>query len=173
MKVDKAELFPVVDESGNVIGSATRGECHSGAKLLHPVVHLHVIDERGRILLQKRSMMKDIQPGRWDTAVGGHVDFGETVHDALLREVSEEIGIDASAATLLTSYLFESAREREMVNTFILHVNADARVTAPADEIDELRFWHIDEIEANLANGIFTPNFVQEFTTILLPHLKS
>ncbi len=173
MKVDKAELFPVVDESGNVIGYATRGECHSGAKLLHPVMHLHVIDERGRILLQKRSMLKDIQPGRWDTAVGGHVDFGETVHDALLREVSEEIGIDASAATLLTSYLFESAREREMVNTFILHVNSDARFNAPADEIDELRFWHIDEIEANLANGTFTPNFVQEFTTILLPHLRS
>ncbi len=49
------ELFPVVDENGDVIGSATRGECHSGSMKLHPVVHLHVIDRHGRILLQRRS----------------------------------------------------------------------------------------------------------------------
>lgn len=56
------ELFPVVDENGDVIGSATRGECHSGSMKLHPVVHLHVIDRHGRILLQRRSPDKDIQP---------------------------------------------------------------------------------------------------------------
>ena len=45
--------------------------------LLHPVVHLHVMREGGFLYLQKRAMDKDIQPGKWDTAVGGHVDFGE------------------------------------------------------------------------------------------------
>lgn len=173
MKVDKSEIFPIVDETGNVIGYATRGECHSGAKLLHPVVHLHVTDGQQSILLQKRSASKDIQPGRWDTAVGGHVDFGETIHEALLREVSEEIGIDATGALPVRSYIFESAREREMVNTFMLTVGSDTQFTYPADEIDALRFWHIDEIKANIGKEIFTPNFEQEFTTILLPYLQS
>ena len=36
------EMFPIVDEQGTITGAATRGECHSGSKLLHPVVHLHV-----------------------------------------------------------------------------------------------------------------------------------
>ena len=36
------EMFPIVDEQGNITGAATRGECHSGSKLLHPVIHLHV-----------------------------------------------------------------------------------------------------------------------------------
>lgn len=43
------ELFPVVDEDGNIVGTATRGECHGGSKLLHPVVHLHVFDGKGNL----------------------------------------------------------------------------------------------------------------------------
>ena len=63
------ERFPLVDETGQVIGSATRGECHNGSKLLHPVVHLHVFNSKGEVYLQKRPEWKDIQPGMWDTSV--------------------------------------------------------------------------------------------------------
>ncbi|MDP4278758.1 MAG: NTP pyrophosphohydrolase, partial [Bacteroidota bacterium] len=52
------EFFPLVTEEGEVIGKATRKECHSGSFLLHPVVHLHVFDKAGRLYLQKRSMDK-------------------------------------------------------------------------------------------------------------------
>ena len=68
------EMFPIVDEQGNITGTATRGECHSGSKLLHPVVHLHIFNANGDLYLQKRPEWKDIQPGKWDTAVGGHID---------------------------------------------------------------------------------------------------
>lgn len=64
---------------------------HGGGGLLHPVVHLHLFNSRGELYLQRRPVWKDIQPGRWDTAVGGHVDYGETVDDALRREVREEL----------------------------------------------------------------------------------
>ena len=77
MKDNEKELLPLVDESGNQTGIATRGECHNGSMLLHPVVHLHVFNRRGDLYLQKRPAWKDIQPGRWDTAVGGHMDPGE------------------------------------------------------------------------------------------------
>ena len=56
-------MFPIVDEHGNVIGSATRRDCHGGSMLLHPVVHLHVMRKGGFLYLQKRAMDKDIQPG--------------------------------------------------------------------------------------------------------------
>ena len=46
------EKFPIVDEEGCVVGSATRGECHNGSKLLHPVVHLHVFNSKGEVYLQ-------------------------------------------------------------------------------------------------------------------------
>ena len=67
------EWLPIVNEKGEVVGKATRRSCHSGSMLLHPVVHLHLINGQGDIYLQKRSMKKNFLPGMWDTAVGGHV----------------------------------------------------------------------------------------------------
>ena len=87
------ERFPLVDEEGTVVVVATRGACHNGSRLLHPVVHLHVFNAKGELYLQKRPEWKDIQPGKWDTAVGGHMDYGETPDDALIREVREDEGI--------------------------------------------------------------------------------
>ncbi|MDE5752322.1 MAG: NUDIX domain-containing protein, partial [Duncaniella sp.] len=118
MKDNSSELFPIVDEEGNVIGRASRGECHGGSMLLHPVVHLHVFDREGRLYLQKRPLWKDIQPGRWDTAVGGHIDLGEDVLTALRREAREELGLEQFDPEPLARYVFQSTRERELVNSF-------------------------------------------------------
>ncbi len=164
--MNSEELFPVVDESGNVVGSATRRECHGGSMLLHPVVHLHVMCDGGFLYLQKRAMDKDIQPGKWDTAVGGHVDFGEEITDALCREASEELGLRGFAPVKLPPYVFTSDRERELVNPYYVVVGEDEVITPDPGEITEGRFWHVDEITANLGRGVFTPNFENEFELI-------
>ena len=154
------EMFPVVDEQGNITGAATRGECHNGSKLLHPVVHLHVFNPQGELYLQKRPEWKDIQPGRWDTAVGGHVDLGESVEMALKREAEEELGITGFTAELLESYVFESEREKELV---FAHKTVYSGEICPSDELDGGRFWAIEEIKEQIWEGVFTPNFEQEF----------
>ncbi len=160
------ELFPIVDCYGNVVGSATRGECHSGSMLLHPVVHLHVIDGCGSVYLQKRSMSKLIQPGKWDTAVGGHVDYGEQTIDALYRETREELGIEISNPEFLCSYLFKSSVEYEYVNVFCINVGADFAPILSPEEISDGRFWTVNEIEQAMGKGVLTPNFEQEFCRI-------
>ena len=76
------ELFPVVDEEGNILDAATRGECHNGSMKLHPVVHLHEMNSQGELYLQKRPLWKDIQKGSWDTSVRGHVALRENVDRA-------------------------------------------------------------------------------------------
>ena len=165
MKSDNsAELLPVVNESGDVVGCATRGECHDGTKLLHPVVHLHIFNNEGDIYLQKRPAWKDIQPNRWDTAVGGHVSYGETLLEAVFREASEELGLTAFNPVFLTSYVFESAVERELVNVFAAVGSFDLR--PDLDEVDEGRWWPFEEVNENSGKGIFTPNFESEFKTI-------
>lgn len=170
MRSDNSEeLFPVVDEEGNIIGSATRGECHGGSKLLHPVVHLHVFDRNGRLYLQKRPGWKDIQPGKWDTAVGGHIDLGENVDIALRREVREELGLTDFKPVFIKSYLFESDRERELVNCFMTETNSEP---TPSDELDGGRFWSADEIRASLGKEVFTPNFEKEYLNVILPAVE-
>lgn len=149
----------MVDETGQVIGSATRGECHNGSRLLHPVVHLHLFNTKGELYLQRRPLWKDIQPGKWDTAVGGHVDYGETIEEALLREVREEIGITDFVPEKMCHYLYDSVRERELV--FVHRATYDGEVH-PSEETDGGRFWSIEEIRQNLGKGIFTPNFEME-----------
>ena len=164
MKDNSQELFPIVDEAGQVIGSATRGECHSGSKLLHPVVHLHVFDSQNRLYLQQRPLWKDIQPGKWDTAVGGHVDLGEEIADALRREVREELGIEEFTPEFLLRYVFESERERELIHVFRTTYDGDIRPTA---ELDGGRFWTLDEIREAIGKEVLTPNFESEIKRIL------
>ncbi|MDE5919725.1 MAG: NUDIX domain-containing protein [Duncaniella sp.] len=163
MKDNSSELFPIVDEEGNVIGRASRGECHGGSMLLHPVVHLHVFDREGRLYLQKRPLWKDIQPGRWDTAVGGHIDLGEDVLTALRREAREELGLEQFDPEPLARYVFQSTRERELVNSFRTVTDISP---SPSDEVDEGRFWTLEEIRASLGSDIFTPNFADEFVRL-------
>ena len=161
-KMNRAEeWFPLVNEAGETVGKATRRTCHNGSKLLHPVVHLHIYNRAGDLYLQKRSVRKDIQPGKWDTAVGGHVDLGETIEVALRREVREELGITDFIPEFLMRYVFESALEKELVNTF--RTGYEGPFLPDADEIEEARFWSIPEIEAHLGKGVFTPNFESEY----------
>jgi isopentenyldiphosphate isomerase len=157
------ELLPLVDEEGRVVGTAPRSEVHGNPRLMHPVVHCVVTDRSGRLLLQLRSRHKDVQPGKWDTSVGGHVDPGETIEEALRRELREELGLvpEAGGPEFLYRYVMRSEIETELVHTFRL--TSEGPFHPDPNEIDDVRFWTPAEIEARLGSGVFTPNFEDEY----------
>lgn len=155
------EWLPLVNEEGGIIGKAPRSACHGGEKLLHPVVHLHVFNHQKHVYLQKRPLNKLVQPGKWDTAVGGHIAVGETLETALKREAYEEIGLTQFSAKLVKTYRWESEMEAELVYVFVTHDFKSIHLHS--DEVEEGRFWTPKQIESNIGREVFTPNFEYEY----------
>lgn len=158
---DYNELLPIVDENGNTIGKTTRSEAHGPKRPLHPVVHLHLFNSQGKLYLQRRPLWKDVQPGKWDTATGGHVGYGESISNALMREVSEELGITGYTPSFLGKYVFESNVERELVHVF--STTFDGELHPNDEELDGGRFWLPQEINDAMGKGVLTPNFESEY----------
>lgn len=155
------ELFPIVDEHGHVLGKILRGQAHDGRKVLHPVVHLHLFNSRGELYLQRRPDWKPIQPGKWDTAVGGHISYGETVEQAFEREVMEELGIRVTNVVDMGHYVFESNVEKELV--YVFRTVYDGPVHPSDDELAGGRFWSPQEILDAIGKDILTPNLESEY----------
>ena len=159
----KEEWLPLIQEDGKVIGAAPRSVVHNGkSKWLHPVVHLQVLRGDG-LWLQKRPMNKLVQPGKWDTAVGGHLSANEPIEVALQRETWEEIGVQLAQmkVEMLGRYQWKSKLEHEMVFAFVLiH---EGTITPHPEELVGGRVWSFKEIEEALGKEIFTPNFEYEY----------
>ena len=154
---DGGELFDLVDADNRVIGAVARAQAHGDPSLRHRAVHVMVYDRRGALLLQKRAAAKDIQPGKWDTSVGGHLEVGESYPSAAVRETREELGLVIGPDDLepLHEYVGSSQVETEHVRSF--RVRSEGPFTAPPEEIEELRFWTPEELRAALGSGVLTP----------------
>lgn len=88
------ELFDVVDEDDAVLGPQPRAFVHVN-NLRHRAIHILLFNSAGELFLQKRSPWKDLNPSLWDSSAAGHVDAGETYHEAAGRELQEELGVSA------------------------------------------------------------------------------
>lgn len=159
------EIFPLVDEAGNVIGQAPRSACHDGSKMLHPVIHLHIFNNEGELFLQKRSATKDVQPNRWDSSVAGHIDLNETPETAVLREAGEELGLIGIIPEYITKYIIETDREKEL--SYCYYAVYNGGFTINTEELADGRFWKIEEIQSQLGKDIFTTNFELDFKNFL------
>ena len=159
-----SEMLPIIEPEGLVIGQASREVCHGGSMLLHPVVHLHIVDRQGNIYLQRRSANKRLLPLYWDTAVGGHVSYGEMMEESLFREAAEELGFYDFNPQGICSYIWESEREREMVCVYAAVGNFE--LNPDNYEVQEGKYWSVAEIDEAVGKNILTPNFEYEYAMV-------
>jgi len=143
------EYFYVVDKNDNVIGRASRSECHRRG-LIHRSVYIIVLNDRGEIFLQKRSMNKDLYPGYYACSATGHVEYGESYEEAAKRELKEELGIETPLKEICKFKCF-SETEREISALYICHHNGPFKLNS--EEISDGEFLKIDQIKRALESG--------------------
>ena len=164
------EYFDLIDDAtGKIVGRATRRECHGNPKLLHRSVRVAVYHPDGKsLLLQKRSMNKDIFPGRWDMAVGGHVDSGETLEQAVVREMREELGLPPGLP-LKKLFQLKVRNEIESENVQLYSTVSAGPFDIQEQELSEIRFFSFDELKELLRQDPerFTPLLVRELRILL------
>lgn len=112
------EFLPVVNERGIIVGRALHMELHKGNKILHPVVHLHVINNKGEAVYRY-----------W-----WHVAFGDTPEKTLKRKLTETLGISGVKPKLKKQYVRETKSEKELVYVFILNSDENLLKTPEGKE---------------------------------------
>lgn len=128
------EIFDVVNERDEVVGQRTRREVHQ-LGLLHRAVHVLVFNRVGQVFLQKRSMKKDCSPGAWDSSASGHLDSGEDYDACAVRELKEEIGLEAQVP-LERLFKIDACAETGEEFVWVYRTESEGPFTLHPDEID-------------------------------------
>jgi isopentenyldiphosphate isomerase len=139
------ELFDVVDEQDRVTGQLPRREVHA-RKLRHRAVHILVRNRAGQVFLQKRSMLKDLFPGTWDSSAAGHVGAGEDYDGTAVRELEEEIGCRPERP-LVPLFKIEARAETGQEFTWVYCAESEGPFTLQPEEIDSGAWFTVAEID--------------------------
>ena len=143
------EFLAVVDEQDHIISRRPRSEIHALA-LRHRAVHILLFNEAGQLLIQKRSMTKDLNQGLWDTSAAGHVDDGETYEICAPRELQEELGITAKLTAL---FKLEPTPDLGMEFVQVYCCIHNGPFVLAADEIDEIRWANQHEVDERVGQN--------------------
>ena len=155
------EMFDVVDDANQVIDQQPRGVVHRD-RLKHRAVHIFLFHRNGDLFLQRRSRLKDVAPGRWDSSAAGHLDAGESYDTAARRELQEELGVDAPTERIAEMGP-DGANGFEFVELHRAELPSGVKPRWPASEVEFGQFFPVETIDAWVANrpGDFAGAFRQ------------
>lgn len=169
------ELLETLDTDGAPVGLAPRNRVHAEG-LWHRAAHVWVYDEQGCVYVQRRSSQKDLNPDCWDVGVGEHLQPGEGYHEAALRGLREELGLDAMALTpvggprpVRVDCRDQGVHDCEYQQVFTL-VTQREPMPEP-DEVTAIRLVTPEELRRWLAQApdSFTPGFRRDVSDLGLP----
>jgi isopentenyl-diphosphate delta-isomerase len=155
------EFFDIYNNDGSSAEyTASRNDAHRNG-LWHKTVHVWIVNNKGNLLLQKRSIYKETFPGFWDISCAGHIDAGESSLEAAIRELREELGVIATKNEL--QFLFAIRQcyykenplviDNEFADVFLLNNPRDIDNMSCNDEVTDLKFVDILElIDGSLVN---------------------
>lgn len=156
--IDNNELLYIVDENNNPHEPQQRSIAHKSG-LWHRTTGIWTINTKGQILCGKRSHKKDVDPGYWESTLGGHLAPNEEYIYNAVKECKEELGINISEKNLIPYKIFKSDKptEKEFQHVFALLLEKDIQeMHFEKDEIDQLKWVDFIEVRKILKDSKIT-----------------
>lgn len=149
MKNNTEELIEIVDENGNFTGQVMNKDEAHDKNLLHNEVGCFIINDKNQVLLQKRSATKRFSPNKYGLCAG-HVDVGESLVTAMVREIKEELGIDVLESDLIPfgkrEYTLEKTNSH-ITYFYYMKCNLDeSDFTIQEEELSEVKWFDFDQV---------------------------
>lgn len=146
------ELLDIVDENDILTGEAMERDYVHDNNLFHRHASCWILNYKGEILLQRRALTKKKKPGVW-SKTGGHVHKGETVEDAIKREVKEEIGLDVKDNNLFFMQKFKSINPNFFSYGYIVLTDKkEEDFKLQIEEVDKVEYFSIEYLEEQKRN---------------------
>lgn len=147
MPINKEELLFTVDENNNSVDPRPRGVVHREG-LWHRTAHVWIINSKGEILCQKRSMKKDSKPGLWEARFGGHLAPRADYLETAIVEAEEELGLKINRGDLKSLMVYKSEPDKEFQGEYLLKWDGElSDLIREEEEVDELRWMKIKEVQ--------------------------
>ncbi|WP_159023476.1 NUDIX domain-containing protein [Formosa sp. L2A11] len=175
------EIIDIVTKDYKPTGkTALKSEIHTKG-YFHNTAHIWLYTTKGEILLAQRSYKKAICPGIWDISVAGHVDAGETIEAAALRETKEELSLTLQESDLKKIGVFDcfqsydsGIKDNEFHHTYIAELKQDISTLTPQkEEVEAIQLVTFNKFKDLLANSENNDYFVPSNKAYYLQVLKA
>lgn len=159
------EIWDVLDKYGRKTGkTVVRGKRGLGRGEYHLVVHIWIVDDDGKLLIQRRSDERPLMPGEW-AATGGSAISNESSRHAAMRELREELGINLRRNEI--KLVKRMLRRFSLTDIWASRCNVDADDLAlQPEEVAQAKWVTYDELLEMVERGEFH-NYGKEYFELI------
>jgi len=145
--INNEELLFVVDQNNNPIQPKTRKDIHENG-YWHRISHIWIFNSQRQILCQKRTMHKDINPGKWEAHFGGHIASREEYVDNAIKEIKEEIGLERAKEDMTFFKIYKYDKDREFQGIFYTKWDGNINtLVLEKEEVEKVAWKDISELK--------------------------
>lgn len=139
----------ITNRKGDVIGSASMSDAFE-KQMVRNTAYVMLINEQGKVWLQRRSLDSPNYPGYWDASAGGHIDVGESAETAAYRELEEELGIKDVPLNYLRSLYYEAEGDGRIYKYYAhIYVSRDFKlnhIELVSSEVAEVSLFSTNQL---------------------------
>ena len=167
---DPNEELILVDSDDNEIGYSSKSECHKGLGTLHRAFSIFLFNSTGELLIQKRSVKKELWGQYWSNSCCSHPRKGEDLYEAATRRIQQELSIECNLSFLYKFQYQENynnnGSEHELCSVF--YGLYDGSIQCNENEVEDWRMISSSQLneEIGKSNTLFTPWLKLEWAEI-------